>query len=198
MASPLSILAQDAEMRRIWPGLRTIVAAPGWGVWRGIVKPLGRSYEIEISYIRPIGWDGHTLAHAWFPEVRVLSPRLSRRAQAPQTPIPHIYADPERPDLPLLCLFDPRTGGWHPSQAIAETILPWTVSWLGFYEIWQATGDWKGGGAPHGDLSTGSEERQPLARRDRRPVRARDLVRAASPEALNAAVGAAIHLEAAR
>jgi hypothetical protein len=29
---------------------------------------------------------------------------------------------------------------------LADTILPWAVEWLAYYEIWLATGVWYGGG----------------------------------------------------
>ena len=32
------------------------------------------------------------------------------------------------------------------NKLIANTIIPWTVEWLYYYELWQATGEWLGGG----------------------------------------------------
>jgi hypothetical protein len=29
---------------------------------------------------------------------------------------------------------------------IADTIVPWLILWLFYYEIWHVTGEWKGGG----------------------------------------------------
>ena len=29
---------------------------------------------------------------------------------------------------------------------LSKTIVPWTVEWLYFYELWLATGEWYGGG----------------------------------------------------
>lgn len=29
---------------------------------------------------------------------------------------------------------------------IANTIVPWAVEWLFFYEVWLVTGEWGGGG----------------------------------------------------
>jgi hypothetical protein len=45
-----------------------------------------------------------------------------------------------------LCLFNPEKREWNPEQRLGDTILPWACIWLYFYEIWLATGDWKGGG----------------------------------------------------
>jgi len=32
---------------------------------------------------------------------------------------------------------------------LADTIVPWLMSWLFFYEIWHAIGEWLGGGVEH-------------------------------------------------
>lgn len=31
-------------------------------------------------------------------------------------------------------------------DGIANTIIPWTIEWLYYYELWLATGEWLGGG----------------------------------------------------
>ena len=33
---------------------------------------------------------------------------------------------------------------------IATSIVSWLVLWLYYYEIWRVTGEWLGGGIPHG------------------------------------------------
>ena len=61
---------------------------------------------------------------------------------------PHLYASDTGgtfADLPVLCLFD---RFWFPEAPLTETILPWAAEWLHYYEIWRATDDWIGGGAP--------------------------------------------------
>jgi hypothetical protein len=32
---------------------------------------------------------------------------------------------------------------------LGETVLPWASEWLGYYELWHATGTWAGPEAPH-------------------------------------------------
>lgn len=157
------------------------------GIWRGMVQGLSQVYEIQIVYTRRNREsDLFRFAIAWFPEVTVISPRLQRRADAPERPIPHIYATGEsEPDI--LCLFDPRADGWSRDQPIADTIIVWTASWLRFYEAWQATGIWHGGGASHDHLVPGAEVGRdaalPLITRetnDRRP----DLLNGVSEDVL--------------
>lgn len=78
------------------------------------------------------------------PEVYVEEPKLSRRPQEPDTPIPHTY-DLATPGKERPCAFYPRAD-WDGTRAIANTVIPWLMSWLVDYEIWHATGQWHGGG----------------------------------------------------
>jgi hypothetical protein len=56
--------------------------------------------------------------------------------------LPHVYEqDPTR-----LCLYLPGSGEWSSAMRISETIVPWSVLWLFYFEDWLATGDWGGGG----------------------------------------------------
>ena len=145
----LSNAQQDALIRARWPRFRTIMAGRRLAIWRGTIQALSHRYEVEVVFARNRRGDPFRYDYAWFPEVTVLDPLLCARADDPLDPIPHVYNDPTR-DQPILCLFDPRDDGWSREQAIADTILVWTASWLRFYEAWHATGMWTGGSAPHG------------------------------------------------
>lgn len=65
------------------------------------------------------------------PKVWVISPTLHPKAV-------HLYADKH------LCLYWPKEWVWKGDQTIADTIIPWTGSWLFFYELWLDTGKWLG------------------------------------------------------
>jgi hypothetical protein len=145
----LSIAAQDRAIRRDWP-FCTILAGADVGLWRGKVTALSADYEVSIVYVLQPEQDGFEYDHAWFPEVRVLSPPIARRPEDPGKPIPHVYRE-GLDSHPILCLFDPLERGWWPDQLIAATILPLVADWLRFYEAWRATGVWTGGGREHGD-----------------------------------------------
>ncbi len=56
--------------------------------------------------------------------------------------LPHYYHDKQ-----ALCLYD--AVDWRPWMKLADTIVPWTVEWLWFYELWKATGEWHGSGGNH-------------------------------------------------
>lgn len=159
------------------------------GIWRGIVQGLSHPYTIQILYARNRMGDPFLFRYAPFPEVTILDPPLCKRADSPDDSIPHVYDHSER-DRPVLCLFDPRAGGWSSDQFIADTILVWTASWLRFYEAWHATGVWLGGGAPHGPTMSVADRNSLDDDRPRRPAATRnlrhDLLGSASPAAISA------------
>jgi hypothetical protein len=98
-------------------------------IWIGNVHPTAMScrYTIHIEY------DCDS-----FPKVSVIDPLLQRRSE--NEPIPHMY-EQER-----LCLYFPPANEWNNTKSLHKTILPWAVLWLMYYEYWQVTGDWDGGG----------------------------------------------------
>jgi hypothetical protein len=96
-------------------------------IWKGFLQPspMSENYLITLRY-RP----------AWNPETRVLSPELKVREGFKD--LPHINPDGS------LCLHV--MGDWQPWMYIADYIIPWVSTWLYFYEVWYATGNWLGGG----------------------------------------------------
>lgn len=143
----LSLVQQDRLIRRQWP-FRTVLLGKHFGLWRGTVMGLSAPYEISIMYVRRHFQPGFEYAYPFFPQVLVHAPLITRRTEAPDDPIPHVF-DEGLTDHPPLCLFDPAERGWDSSRAIATTTIPWAADWLRFYEAWQATGVWTGGGRDH-------------------------------------------------
>ena len=87
--------------------------------------PLSRRYTCRIEY------------HCnQLPKMRVLEPSLR---PDPEGGLPHYFHDTQS-----LCLFD--RNDWNPSMFLADTIVPWTIEWLYFYELWLATDIWHGSG----------------------------------------------------
>jgi hypothetical protein len=133
-------------MLAVWPTLDSTIES-GALVVRGIVRPsaITEEYRIRLTY-RDRG----------VPKIQVVSPKLARRPQEPDTPIPHTYqfltVGSERP-----CVYYPRSREWTPAMPIAWTVMPWLLSWLVDYEVWFATGEWFGGGVPHGDVKSPNE-----------------------------------------
>jgi hypothetical protein len=143
----LSVRQQRAHMMRVWPALDSHFEG-GLLVVSGLVQPtpITREYRVRLTY-----------RDYEKPKVSVVSPKLERRPQAPDAPIPHTYEyltpGKERP-----CVYYPRLD-WNSSMLIATSVMPWLLSWLVDYEVWHATGEWLGGGKPHG--STKREDRVP-------------------------------------
>lgn len=101
-------------------------------IWSGILKPQFTAYRVEVRY-----------AVGALPQVRILSPELGRLPGNEEGSLPHVYGPSNDPTL---CLYDPEADEWNSTMLIAETIIPWTIEWLTFYEFWLMTGVWSGGG----------------------------------------------------
>jgi hypothetical protein len=138
----LSLRDQVARMRFAWPQFQSAIVRATF-VSTGYVQPtpLSENYRVRIVYA--IGDE---------PKAYVLNPLVRRRFESEA--IPHIYQGP-RP-----CLFRPKNGDWTGAKAIATTIVPWLVTWLFYYEVWHATGEWLGGGE-HPALETEEKPSQP-------------------------------------
>ncbi|MFM2393213.1 MAG: hypothetical protein RLZZ546_1195 [Bacteroidota bacterium] len=96
-------------------------------------SPLGNRYRVRINAIfrNKI-------------EVFVINPRPLALALG-QYKLPHVYCNKTQE----LCLYYPKFKEWDFSKIILNTIIPWTMEWLFFYEIWLSTGQWYGKGIEH-------------------------------------------------
>jgi len=91
--------------------------------------PLSRCYRLRIVFRQ----DGA-------PQVFVIEPDLTELAEGRK--LPHVYE--QRPTR--LCLYLPGAKEWNRSMKISETIVPWAILWLFYFEEWLASDEWKGGG----------------------------------------------------
>jgi hypothetical protein len=69
------------------------------------------------------------------PAVYVISPKIEK--------IKHMYSDGR------LCLYYPKESPWDYRMNVSETIIPWTVHWIIYYEAWLNTGIWYGPESDH-------------------------------------------------
>ena len=117
----LNLAVQDSHVKRRFP-LFSCMIHGGYVVWRGYLQPRLTSpqYQIEIRY-----------NFKKTPKVWVISPPVIKGA-------PHIFREGN------LCLYWPPEWSWKPDQLIAKTIIPWTASWLFYYELWLDTSKWLG------------------------------------------------------
>lgn len=123
----------------MWPTLDSRLDR-GTLVVTGIVtpSPITRAYRVRVTY-KDYG----------VPKVYVVSPKLERRGQEQETPIPHTY-EQATPGQERPCLYFPEAREWTPDMALATSVMPWLLSWLVDYELWYATGEWLGGGVHRG------------------------------------------------
>jgi hypothetical protein len=136
---------QVMSLNKRFPGGKSTHTYRGL-IWSGEVQPIEgvRTYFLKLTY---------TLGRS--PKVCVVSPNLHLLAEG--RTIPHMY-DQEKQHL---CLYRPGLGLWTPSMFLSQTIVPWALTWLIFFELWLATGIWHGRAYGHpGDNPELQNERQ--------------------------------------
>lgn len=81
-----------------------------------------------------------------YPRVYIRNQEILRNAE---DLVPHcyerIYKNEDNQKV-RLCLFYPKNKEWTSSMSISDTIIPWTIEWLYYYELWRITGKWFGKG----------------------------------------------------
>jgi len=122
-SADLELPLQAFWLRRAFPHSFVALTARRL-LWRAEVQPLPTTerYVLELVATR-----------SSMPTVTVLNPELvpDREGQ-----LPHVYDDGS------LCVS--RAEDWRPHLLFVDSILPWALEWLIFYEIWRASGVWYG------------------------------------------------------
>lgn len=123
----LGLREQAARIRMVCPNFNYHVRG-GELVGHASMQPAPHceSYSFQLRY--RVGQN---------PKIVILEPRL--RLRDDQDRIPHTYGENEP------CLFRPGVD-WSKEDSIATTVIPWLATWLFYYEVWHATGEWYGGG----------------------------------------------------
>lgn len=85
---------------------------------------LSRIYDVKIKY--KVGKK---------PIINILNLEIDKEIK-----LPHTYTNNE------LCLYYPRNKEWTKYMYLSDTIIPWISEWLYFYQVWEITGEWYGGG----------------------------------------------------
>lgn len=125
------------SLRKAYPSARCEIKRNKlW--WLGKIRPtpLSKEYTVSITYKM---WEA--------PKIWIVGKELER---LDSLNFPHYYEKNEDDEMVRICLY--RYDEFSVDKLISNTIIPWTVEWLYFYEIWLATGEWCGGGQhPNGD-----------------------------------------------
>lgn len=102
--------------------------------WDGYLRPTAMSdtYHIQISYKK-----------RYRPKVLLSGDNVRGFDKGN---FPHQFKLDSEHKMAQICLH--LNGEFNSYMFIADTIIPWTVEWLYFYEIWLATGEWHGDKKP--------------------------------------------------
>ena len=140
--------SEDRRIRKMFPEFRLVVLLPGQAIWEGPLQPFAQPYRVRLIWRLSVSGPQIRWSYA-SPKVLVLEPTLVRRESEPMIRIPHLYREPA-PQIPAhLCLYWPDGREFNDAMYLAESVLPWAAEWLGYYELWHATGKWFGPEAPH-------------------------------------------------
>lgn len=101
-------------------------------IWKSKVKPthLSREYNVELYF-----------SVSKSPEVYIGGDELKKLENKD---FPHNYGVDVKNKRVKICLY--RYQEFLSNKLLSETIVPWAIEWLYYYEIWLATGEWHGGG----------------------------------------------------
>ncbi len=125
-----SLALQAQELKRYFPSSKVNVKRNKL-VWICDVNPtpLSQHYTLKLEY-----------AVGSKPCVVVIQPKLATR---PNERLPHVFRGN------VLCLYRSRYNEWNSQMFLWNTIVPWAILWLLYYEIWLHTGIWSGSKAEH-------------------------------------------------
>ena len=141
----LTVQEQDRRIREVFPEFKLTLNAGWMAVWEGPLTPIMRRYRVRVVHFRRRFFDTWSLEND-YAAVQVVDPVIGLDPRGTGQLPPHIYFNMADPPYPRLCLYDPKERLWTPEEYIADTIIPWTIDWLFFFEGWLDTGTWEGGG----------------------------------------------------
>jgi hypothetical protein len=121
------VMRQVYTMRSKYPQFTHFRSKEGNLVFTGTLQPQ-KNMPISTVFIEYRGKNS--------PRVWVAEPKLVDNT-------PHRYPDGN------ICLFKPTDFDWTAGRPIADFIIPWTSSWLYFYEVWKTKHIWLGPEASH-------------------------------------------------
>ena len=128
-----SIVEQRVALIKAYPESSILIENRKKLVWYGLISPTAISKKYKVIIIYELNKS---------PEVYVIGDELEKLDAAD---FPHNYNIDKKNKMVKICIY--RYREFSSSKILADTIVPWTVEWLYFYENWLATGKWLGGGA---------------------------------------------------
>lgn len=131
--SPFSLLQQKVALCSVYKDAKCYIDKKKKQLfWSGQIKPTAFSKEYNILMLYKL-WES--------PKVWVYGDELKK---LDAEDFPHKFDINVDAKMVRICLY--RYSEFNVYKLLADTIIPWTVEWLYFYELWLATGEWLGGG----------------------------------------------------
>lgn len=131
--SPLTLIQQKVALCLAYKGANcSIDKKKGQLFWSGKITPTALSKEYTVVLVYHPGNS---------PKVWVIGEELEK---LDDPNFPHKFDVDVKSKMVRICLY--RYSEFNSSKLLANTIIPWTVEWLYYYELWLATGEWLGGG----------------------------------------------------
>ncbi len=128
----IPLIKQVIALRAAYPEGKCRIEGRKKIIWDAKIRPTPISQEYAVL----LTWEFGRPPRVW-----VIGDEL-RKLDAPD--FPHKFEIDLDGKKVRLCLY--RYQEFNSSKYLSETIIPWTVEWLYFYEIWLVTGQWCGGG----------------------------------------------------
>lgn len=94
------------------------------------LQPTPQSIEYKVRiWFKPGYW----------PQSSLLEPKEIAKVDGKK---PHHLYNRSEDGKERLCVFYPKGHEWNDNMFLADSYIPWVITWLSAYEIWQITGVW--------------------------------------------------------
>ncbi len=127
----ISLIKQKVSLKNAYKDSECVIEGKKL-IWTGKVRPtvLSKEYTLIILY-----------EFKKSPKVWITGDELER---IDDKNFPHIYDRDIKNNMVRICLY--MNSEFNSSKLLANTIIPWAIEWLYYYEIWLLTDEWLGGG----------------------------------------------------
>lgn len=131
--SSMTLLQQKVALCSAYKGTECVIdKKKNQLYWSGTIQPTALSKEYSVFVLYHFNKS---------PQVWIIGDELEK---LDDDNFPHKFEIHRKNKMVRICLY--RYSEFNSSKLIADTIIPWTIEWLYFYELWLATGEWLGGG----------------------------------------------------
>ena len=127
----ISIIQQQIRLQQMYPDLIDNISIHKNElvcVIRLQPTPQSSTYKIRI-WFKPGYW----------PRASMIEPKEIVKVNGKK---PHHLYNRNQDGKERLCVFYPKGKEWNDRMFLAESYVPWVITWLSAYEIWQITGIW--------------------------------------------------------